>query len=155
MSNHYDYRFADNANPSDSGAPGWVVGLIAGAAVGGGLALLFAPRQGTDTRQQLAARGQQAGRQLRQAYDSVAETTRRNARRLTEQAQDWRRSRSGDEWSAAKDAIPAGEHRSPDSSRVLGDMVGEATYQPAHVEPNDVGRGATAPAPSEPRSPFA
>ena len=96
MGNHYDYRFADDQNTSEHSTPSWVVGLIAGAALGGGLALLFAPRQGTYTRNQLAERGQQAGRQLRHAYDSVAGTARRNARRLSEQAQDWRRSHMSD-----------------------------------------------------------
>ncbi|AMY11912.1 Gas vesicle protein [Luteitalea pratensis] len=131
MTSHYDYRYADTEDNSGHSTPAWVVGLIAGAALGGGLALLFAPRQGTYTRNQLAERGQQAGRQLRQAYDSVAGTARRNARRLTEQAQDWRRSRLDDFVSTASDPMPAGEHHSADSSRVMS------------------------PAPSEPRSPFA
>ena len=107
------------------------MGLIAGAALGGGLALLFAPRQGTHTRHQLAERGQQAGRQLRHAYDSVAGTARRNARRLTEQAQDWRRSHLGDSATTADDSMRVNEHHSADPSRVMSS------------------------APSEPRSPFA
>ena len=133
MSSHYDYRFEDNPSTAEHSTPGWVVGLIAGAALGGGLALLFAPRQGTDTRHQLAQRGQQAGRQLRQAYDSVAGTTRRNARRLTEQAQDWRR------------------------SHVVREMLGEETSSTVapHMESGEAGRGAASPAGWETRSPFA
>ena len=131
MNSHYDYRYADNPDSSAHSTPGWVVGLIAGAALGGGLALLFAPRQGTHTRHQLAERGQEAGRQLRHAYDSVAGTARRNARRLTEQAQDWRRSHLSDSMSSASDPMSADEHHSADPSRVLASE------------------------PSEPRSPFA
>lgn len=88
MSNYYDYRYADrsNAASSSSATPSWVLGMLAGAAVGGGLALLFAPRQGADTRHQLASRGQAAGRQIKQAYDSAAGTARRSAQRLTDQA---------------------------------------------------------------------
>ena len=131
MTNHYDYRYTD-ANTSEHSTPSWVVGLIAGAALGGGLALLFAPRQGIQTRHQLAERGQQAGRQLRHAYDSVASTARRGARRLTEQAQDWRRPDQGHESaSTVSDHVFASDDHSADPSRGLSS------------------------APSEPRSPFA
>ena len=130
MTNHYDYRYADTPDTSQHSTPAWVVGLIAGAALGGGLALLFAPRQGTYTRHQLAERGQQAGRQLRHAYDSVAGTARRSARRLSEHAQDWR-SQVREAVSEASDAMAAGEHHAADQARVM------------------------AAAPSEPRSPFA
>ena len=126
MGNHYDYRYTDDASTPEPSTPGWVVGLIAGAAIGGGLALLFAPRQGTYTRRQLAARGQEAGRQLRYAYDSAAGTARRSARRLTEQAQDWReqaqdwrRSQQSDSAFAPTDALPADEDRFTDRSRAM------------------------------------
>ena len=122
MGNHYDYRFADDQNTSEHSTPSWVVGLIAGAALGGGLALLFAPRQGTYTRNQLAERGQQAGRQLRHAYDSVAGTARRNARRLGEQAQDWRRSHMSDSASASRSA---GDHPPIDALPVMSSTSSE------------------------------
>ena len=122
MGNHYDYRFTDDQNTSGPSTPSWAVGLIAGAAIGGGLALLFAPRQGTYTRRQLAERGQEAGRQLRYAYDSVAGTARRNARRLTEQAQDWRRSNMGDSASAS---MSAGDHPPIDALPVMSSISSE------------------------------
>ena len=122
MGTHYDYRFADDQNTSEHSTPSWVVGLIAGAALGGGLALLFAPRQGTYTRNQLTERGQQAGRQLRHAYDSVAGTARRNARRLSEQAQDWRRSHMSD---AASASMSAGDHPPIDALPVMSSTSSE------------------------------
>jgi gas vesicle protein len=158
MSNNYDYRWADNANANSSqshGTPGWVVGLVAGAALGSGLALLFAPRQGTDTRHQLATRGQEAGRQLRQAYESVAGTARRNARRLTEQAQDWSRQRTGTRGSASDMHDYAKEHSTSDTAQIVRGALGEMTYTPANAASSGVGTGTTSPAPSEPRSPFA
>ena len=124
MSSYYDYRFADGQNASQHSTPGWVVGLIAGAALGGGLALLFAPRQGMQTRQQLAERGQQASRQLRSAYDSVAGTARRSARRLSEQAHDWRE-QVGDAVARANDAITEGEHRVAEHARVMSPISSE------------------------------
>ena len=130
MTNHYDYRYADTPDTAQHSTPGWVVGLIAGAAFGSGLALLFAPRQGVHTRHQLAERGQQAGRQLRSAYDSVAGTARRSARRISEQAHDWR-SQVSDAVSKANEAVTSTEPQLVDQARVMS------------------------PTASEPRSPFA
>jgi gas vesicle protein len=129
MTNYYDYRYRDTDQTSGRSTPGWVVGLIAGAAVGGGLALLFAPRQGVHTRHQLVERGQEAGRQLRNAYESAAGTARRSARRLSEQAHDWR-SHVSDVASKANDALTEGERHIAEQARVM------------------------APSSSEPRSPF-
>ena len=154
MSNHYDYRWADNPNTSQPhGTPGWVVGLVAGAALGSGLALLFAPRQGIDTRHQLATRGQEAGRQLRQAYESVAGTARRNARRLTEQAQDWSRQHIGTRESGTDAPGYASDHSSSDTAQIMRGSLGETTYTPANASSN--GFGSTPTSSSEPRSPFA
>jgi gas vesicle protein len=154
MSNQYDYRYADTPDDSRHSTPGWIVGLIAGAALGGGLALLFAPRQGVQTRHQLAERGQEAGRQLRSAYDSMAGTARRSARRLTEQAQDWRRQRTGTEGATSDEHGEAGAHRSSSPGQGLRGAIGEATYTPANVTPSASGPGATSPAPPESSSPF-
>jgi gas vesicle protein len=72
--------FDDRQPRTDSG---FLLGLLAGAAVGGGLALLFAPQEGADTRQALATRGQQAGRRLNDAYGTMAAQVRRRARRFS------------------------------------------------------------------------
>ena len=124
MSNHYDYRYADTPDTTPHSTPGWMVGLIAGAALGGGLALLFAPRQGVHTRHQLAQRGQQAGRQLRSAYDSVSGTARRSARRISEQAHDWR-SQVNDAVSKASDAIASTEPQVAEPARVMSSTASE------------------------------
>jgi gas vesicle protein len=125
-SNYYDYRYADRSEPSgQSSTPGWVLGLLAGAAVGGGIALLFAPRQGTDTRHQLASRGQAAGRQLRQAYESAAGTARRGANRLSAQAQNWR-----DEWTSGSEATkPPLPGSSPQAVRTTSDYQSTSDYR--------------------------
>ena len=80
----HDYDSRSRANGS------LLMGLMAGAAVGGGLALLFAPRQGSEMRQDLASGAQRAGRKLRDGYDTVAETVRDRARRFSEQAYELR-----------------------------------------------------------------
>lgn len=65
---------------------GFVLGLLAGVAAGGALALLFAPRPGADTRHDLADGMHRAGRRLRDAYDSAATTARRGAERVRHEA---------------------------------------------------------------------
>jgi len=56
---------------------GFLIGLLAGTCIGGGLAMLFAPRSGSDLRQQLAdsARnlGDRASEQYQQATTRVGE----------------------------------------------------------------------------------
>lgn len=83
----YDMHDYDSHSRTNSSL---LMGLVAGAAVGGGLALLFAPRQGVDMRHDLASGAQRAGRKLRDGYETVAETMRDRARRLAEQTQDLR-----------------------------------------------------------------
>jgi gas vesicle protein len=63
----------------DQSGPSFVLGLLTGAAVGAGVALLFAPRSGAETRQQL-------GEQYRGLADRVGE----QANRLREGAKDLR-----------------------------------------------------------------
>ncbi len=157
--NYYDYRLPDRTRNADaSSTPTWVLGLIAGAALGSGLALLFAPRQGAATRQQLAQRGQEAGRQVRHAYASVAGTARRNARRLSEQAQDWRRQRA--EAADARESIyadygAAGSTPASQAPNLLRDGIHEVSPGSTSVTPGSDAPGATSASSSEPRSPLA
>lgn len=157
--NYYDYRLPDRTSSADaSSTPTWVLGLIAGAALGSGLALLFAPRQGAATRHQLAERGHEAGRQMRHAYASVAGTARRNARRLSDQAQEWRRQRS--EAAGARESIygdygAAGSTPASEAPNLLRDGIHEVTPGPTAVTPGSDAPGATSAPASEPRSPFA
>ena len=136
--------------PQRGDGGGFLLGLIAGAAVGGGLALLFAPRQGADMRHGLAASAQEAGRRLTEAYGSVASTARRNARRFVGHAggrtDDWGDTPFGTTGQA--------RDRAADSSQVLRDAARANTYESAAVEPSEAGPGPTAPASPESRSPL-
>ncbi|BCS35025.1 hypothetical protein TBR22_A42510 [Luteitalea sp. TBR-22] len=138
----------DTRSPRPDG--GFLLGLLAGAAVGGGLALLFAPQEGADTRQALATRGQQAGRRISDAYSSVAAQARRGARNLASRPAAPRHDPSGRNGEPGHATLVAGHthERSADPSRVISDVVGEATYTPAPVAPAESGPGATSPAPS-------
>jgi gas vesicle protein len=81
----YDMHDYDSRNRPNSRL---LMGLVAGAAFGGGLALLFAPRQGADMRSDLASGAQRAGRKLRDGYETVADSVRQRARQFADQAQE-------------------------------------------------------------------
>lgn len=80
----YDMHDYDRNRPNSR----LLMGLVAGAAFGGGLALLFAPRQGADMRHDLASGAQRAGRKLRDGYETVADSVRQRARQFADQAQE-------------------------------------------------------------------
>ena len=79
----YDMYDSHGTTRSDSRL---LAGLLAGAAFGGVLALLFAPRRGTEMRQELASGAQRAGRRLNDAYGAVSDSVRQGAHRLASEA---------------------------------------------------------------------
>lgn len=79
------YTRNEYGSGSDSG---FMMGLLAGAAVGAGVALLFAPREGSQMRHELASGAQRLGQKLSDGYGSVAGTVRDSAHRVMDQASD-------------------------------------------------------------------
>lgn len=75
--------------------------LLLGVAIGAGLALLFAPRAGADTRRMIGTRARRAGDRVRGAASDVAGT-------VTSQINDVR-DRVSDRVGAARDAIRRGQ----------------------------------------------
>ncbi len=130
--------------PSDAGSRDhtFLLGMLAGAAVGGSLALMFAPRQGRDMRQGLAQGARQASRRLSETYGTVADSARRGARQLATQAERVRASG----WSRmASDDATWPEDRAASPSEVFRAASAEATYTPSQTEPSRQGAGSTAP----------
>ena len=58
----------------------FLAGLAIGALVGAGVALLFAPRSGEETRQAVARRAKHLARDARDRYDDVKDKLRRARR---------------------------------------------------------------------------
>jgi len=58
----------------------FLAGLAIGALVGAGVALLFAPRSGEDTRRAVSRRAKHLAREARDRYDDVREKVRRARR---------------------------------------------------------------------------
>ena len=71
----------------DHRARSFLAGLAIGALVGAGVALLFAPQSGAETRGDVARRAKHLAREARDRYDDVRDKLRR-ARRDKERAAD-------------------------------------------------------------------
>jgi hypothetical protein len=64
----------------DHGTRTFLAGLIIGALVGAGVALLFAPQSGEETRRTVSRRAKHLAREARDRYDDVREKVRRARR---------------------------------------------------------------------------
>ena len=91
MADGYD-RFENAGN----GGGSFVMGLLTGTVLGAGLGMLFAPKAGTELRNQLSA---QAGNLASQAQDGI--------RKVQENAPEWVE-RGKDIYGKAKDAVAKG-----------------------------------------------
>ena len=91
MADGYD-RFENESN----GGGSFVMGLLTGTVLGAGLGMLFAPKAGSELRNQLS---EQAGSLATQAQDGI--------RKVTETTGDWAE-RGRDMYGKAKDAVVKG-----------------------------------------------
>src|SRR5215813_12754776 len=102
---------------SDGGGGGsFVMGLLTGTVLGAGLGILFAPKSGSDLRNQIS---EQAG--------SLANTASEGYRRATETAGDWA-DRGRDLVDKAKDAVSRGAE---EAQRYAREATGSGTAAPA------------------------
>ena len=92
MADGYD-RFENEGN---GGGGSFVMGLLTGTVLGAGLGILFAPKAGSEMRNQLS---EQAGSLANQAQDGI--------RKVTENAGEWA-DRGRDLYGKAKDAVVKG-----------------------------------------------
>jgi len=92
MADGYD-RFE---NENNNGGGSFVMGLLTGTVLGAGLGMLFAPKAGSELRNQLS---EQAGSLATQAQDGI--------RKVTETTGDWAE-RGRDMYGKAKDAVVKG-----------------------------------------------
>jgi gas vesicle protein len=107
MADGYD-RFDSEGN---NGGGSFVMGLLTGTVLGAGLGMLFAPKAGSELRNQLS---EQAGNLANQAQDGV--------RKVTENAGEWA-DRGRDMYGKAKDAVVKG---ADDAQQYVRDNAGAA-----------------------------
>jgi len=86
----------DRFESENSGGSSFVMGLLTGTVLGAGLGMLFAPKAGSELRNQLT---EQAGNLANQAQDGI--------RKVSENAGDWA-DRGRDLYGKAKDAVVKG-----------------------------------------------
>lgn len=70
----------DDVKHEDHRAKTFLTGLAIGALVGAGVALLFAPQSGEETRRTVARRAKHLAREARDHYDDVKDKLRRARR---------------------------------------------------------------------------
>ena len=104
MADGYD-RFDNEGN----GGGSFVMGLLTGTVLGAGLGMLFAPKAGSELRNQLS---EQAGNLANQASEGV--------RKVTENAGEWA-DRGRDMYGKAKDAVAKG---ADEAQRYVRDTAG-------------------------------
>ncbi len=104
MADGYD-RFENEGN----GGGSFVMGLLTGTVLGAGLGMLFAPKAGSELRNQLS---EQAGNLANQASEGV--------RKVTENAGEWA-DRGRDMYGKAKDAVAKG---ADEAQRYVRDTAG-------------------------------
>src|SRR5580700_1118225 len=113
MADGYD-RFEN-----ESGGGAFVMGLLTGTVLGAGLGMLFAPKAGSELRNQLT---EQAGNLASQAQDGI--------RKVSENAGEWA-DRGRDMYGKAKDAVVKGADEAQtyvrDTANSLKDAAASAT----------------------------
>src|SRR3954451_20963780 len=105
MADGYD-RFESEGN---NGGSSFVMGLLTGTVLGAGLGILFAPKAGSEMRNQLS---EQAGNLANQAQDGI--------RKVQENAPEWM-DRGRDMYGKAKDAVNRG---ADEAQRYVRDNAG-------------------------------
>jgi gas vesicle protein len=79
----YDNRYDSDAN----GGGSFVMGLLTGTVLGAGLGMLFAPRAGSELRNQLAEQAGTLATTAQEGYRRASETAQDGIRRASETAQ--------------------------------------------------------------------
>ncbi len=119
MANTHD-RFDNNV---DSGT--FVMGLLAGAVLGAGLGLLFAPRAGAKLRKQLFEQAGALADQAHTGYRKVAEDAGQWAEQGKEAAGEWAE-RGKDMYGKARDTVSRGADEAEKYARDTADAVAGA-----------------------------
>jgi|GEM_PF-2334574 len=77
----------DEMEHDEHGVRTFVAGMALGALVGAGLALLFAPQSGADTRRYVSRKAKHMAREARDRYDDVKDKVRRARQRHGERGE--------------------------------------------------------------------
>jgi gas vesicle protein len=127
----------DGADSPGSGTA-FLTGLLAGVAIGSGLGLLFAPRKGSELREQVADSAASVGKAVSRTVDELTDRGREVYARARDVV-----SRAGDEVDRAGDEIDrvaADAAKKADRGLAVATDVAVAATKPRRVEPHVAGR---------------
>src|SRR5882672_10288633 len=102
MADGYD-RF-DNEN---SGGGSFVMGLLTGTVLGAGLGMLFAPKSGSELRNQISEQAGNIANQASDGYRKASDAANDGYRRASETAGEWA-DRGREMYDKARDAVNKG-----------------------------------------------
>src|SRR5437879_3824197 len=102
MADGYD-RFENEGG----GGGSFVMGLLTGTVLGAGLGMLFAPKVGSDLRNQLSEQAGNIANTASEGYRRATETASEGYRRATETAGDWAE-KGREMYDKARDAVGRG-----------------------------------------------
>lgn len=122
MPHHFDQQ--------DRQGSSFMMGLMAGTAIGAGIALLMAPREGAQMRRELSNGAHKLGEQLSHGAESVRKTARVAADTATDLIE---RGRAAyfDASGSARDAVQDGAARMDNAADNAADAARRATRQTA------------------------
>src|SRR5450755_3005741 len=118
-------RFDNNA-----GGGGFLMGLLAGAVVGAGLGMLFAPKAGSELRSQLSDGAGALANRAQDGYRKVTQNAGQWAAKGKEAADEWTE-RGMDMVGKARDAVSRGADEAQTYVRDASSAVTGATPAPA------------------------
>jgi gas vesicle protein len=116
MAERYD-RFDNN-----QGGGNFVMGLLTGAVLGAGLAMLFAPKAGSELRNRLSEQAGALANQAQQSYRKVTENAGQLAEKGKDAAGEWAE-RGKDMYGKAREAASRGAEEAQKDVRDAADTV--------------------------------
>jgi gas vesicle protein len=114
----------DRFNNNEGGGGSFVMGLLTGVVVGTGLGMLFAPKPGSELRNQLSERAGALADQAQEGYRKVTESAGQWADKGKEAAGEWAE-QGKDMYGKAREAVSRGADEAQKSVRdAAGAMTG-------------------------------
>ena len=90
MTDRYDRERIDSRDDNDTvGGGSFVLGLLTGTVLGAGLGMLFAPKSGTELRNQISEQAGTLANHAQDGYHKAGEMAQEGYRRAGEVANDW------------------------------------------------------------------
>lgn len=112
----------DRSHNDEGGGGSFLMGLLTGTVLGAGLGMLFAPRAGSELREQFSERTGALADRAKERYEAATETAGQWVDKGKDAASDLTE-RGKDAYGAARDAVSHGTDKAQDYVRDAADTV--------------------------------